>query len=48
MWFQADSDNVKATEVMLSGLKKRYETTGIPPVLIHTVSEFGVTFEFTA
>ncbi|KAJ7664516.1 hypothetical protein DFH06DRAFT_1392243 [Mycena polygramma] len=31
----ADSDNLQATETILRGLKKRFETTGIKPTLIH-------------
>jgi len=32
----ADSDDIPLTNSILKGLKKRFETTGIPPVLIHT------------
>ncbi|KAA1473464.1 NAD(P)-binding protein [Dentipellis sp. KUC8613] len=32
----ADSDNLEATKALLSGLRKRFETTGEPPILIHT------------
>ncbi|KAJ7673867.1 hypothetical protein DFH06DRAFT_1081711 [Mycena polygramma] len=31
----ADSDNLQATESILRGLKKRFDTTGIKPTLIH-------------
>ncbi|KAG6331881.1 hypothetical protein ID866_7207 [Astraeus odoratus] len=32
----ADADNLPATEAILKGLRKRYETTGTQPLLIHT------------
>ncbi|KAN0073836.1 hypothetical protein V8E55_012090 [Tylopilus felleus] len=32
----ADSDNALANDAILRGLKKRYEATGKPPLLIHT------------
>ncbi|KAJ7673891.1 hypothetical protein DFH06DRAFT_1319008 [Mycena polygramma] len=31
----ADSDNLKAAEAILRGLKKRFDTTGVKPTLIH-------------
>ncbi|KAF7349072.1 NmrA domain-containing protein [Mycena venus] len=31
----ADSDNLKAAESILRGLKKRFETTGLKPTLLH-------------
>ncbi|KAF8841111.1 NAD(P)-binding protein [Paxillus ammoniavirescens] len=34
----ADADNVSACEAILKGLKKRHQTTGTVPILIHTVS----------
>jgi len=41
----ADSDHVKGTEAILIGLKKRFEATGTPPVLIHT-SGTGVLMDY--
>ncbi|EGN98930.1 hypothetical protein SERLA73DRAFT_181658 [Serpula lacrymans var. lacrymans S7.3] len=32
----ADADNVPATKAILAGLKKRYDSTGKAPILIHT------------
>jgi len=32
----ADSDNVEAAQAIVSGLKRRYESSGSPPILIHT------------
>ncbi|EGN98925.1 hypothetical protein SERLA73DRAFT_160536 [Serpula lacrymans var. lacrymans S7.3] len=34
--FQADSDDESVTKAILAGLKKRYESTGQAPILIHT------------
>ncbi|KAH7884924.1 hypothetical protein F5I97DRAFT_1937284 [Phlebopus sp. FC_14] len=38
----ADSDDLPACEAILRGLKKRHETTGTVPVLIHTVSSIFI------
>ena len=35
---QADADDVGAAKAILSGLKRRFERTGVAPSLIHTVS----------
>ncbi|KAG6375757.1 hypothetical protein JVT61DRAFT_2607 [Boletus reticuloceps] len=32
----ADADNAEANDAILRGLKKRYEATGKPPIMIHT------------
>lgn len=32
----ADADNFPSVQAMLSGLKKKFEATGTPPILIHT------------
>ncbi|KAG2018245.1 hypothetical protein CC2G_007688 [Coprinopsis cinerea AmutBmut pab1-1] len=34
----ADSDNYPAARAILDGIKQRFEATGVPPILIHTVS----------
>lgn len=36
--YQADSDDVSATRVLLKGMKRHYEKTNNTPIYIHTVS----------
>jgi hypothetical protein len=35
---QADADDLGSIQAILKGLKRKYEVTGTPPILIHTVS----------
>lgn len=40
---QADADDLGSVRDILRGLKKRYQRTGTPPILIHTVSPLLLT-----
>jgi len=35
---QADADHLEGTKAILRGLKTRFQSTGVAPILIHTVS----------
>lgn len=37
VFFQANADHLPSVQAMLSGLKTKFEATGTPPILIHTV-----------
>jgi hypothetical protein len=45
---QADSDDLDATKAMLKGLKKHFEVTGKPAILIHTVEPCLSFFDYTS